>query len=114
MLIEQVSVYGVSAVYCLCDVWGPLSLQTRHGKDREAPSNALFVWTGGEISVWRWDPDQTIPPVADQVAGSSAMRAESDTAGISCFLTLWVVIEETCGYIVCRYTVCSILVQVSL
>lgn len=97
-LTEQVAVYGVPAVYCLCDVWGPLCLQTRHGKDGEAPSNAAFVWTGGGISVWRWNPDQTIPPVADQVAGSSTMRAESDTASISCFLALCFGIEETCGY----------------
>lgn len=108
--IEQVAVHGVSAVYCLCDVWGLLCLQTRHGKDGEAPSNAAFVWRGGGgISVWRWDPDQIIPPVAAQIAGRPAMQAESDTASISCFLTLWVVLEETCGY-----TVCSLLVQVSL
>lgn len=72
---EQVAVYGVPAVYCLCDVWGLLCLQTRYGKDGEAPSNVVFVWTGGEISVWSWSPDQTIPPVADQVAGNSAMWA---------------------------------------
>lgn len=39
--------WSVCAVYCLCDVWGLLSLQTRHGKDREAPSNAAFVWMDG-------------------------------------------------------------------
>lgn len=33
----------------------------------------------GRISVWRWNPDQTIPPVADQVAGSSVKHVESDT-----------------------------------
>lgn len=61
---------------------GPLCLQTRHGKDRAAPSNAAFVWTEGEISIWRWNPDQTIPPVADQVAGSLAMQAECVTVSI--------------------------------
>ena len=74
-------------VLSVCDVWGLLCLQTRHGKDREAPSYAAFVWTGGEIGVWRWDPDQTIPPVADQVAGSSVLQAHSDIASISGSLT---------------------------
>lgn len=49
------------------------------GKLDRQPSNAEFVWTEGEISVWRWNPDQTIPPVADKVAGSAAMQAESVT-----------------------------------
>ena len=102
-LIGQVAVYGVPAVYCLCDVWGLLCLQTRHGKDGEAPSNAAFVWTGGEISVWKWNPDQTIPPVVDQVAGSPAMRVESDTVSISSFLAFSFVIKYTWVYSLSRF-----------
>lgn len=59
------------------------------------PAMVRLFGHGREISVWRWDPDQIIPPVAAQIAGSPAMQAES--AHISFFfLTLWVVIEETC------------------
>lgn len=44
---------------------------------------------GGEISVWRWNPGQTIPPVADQVAGSSAMRV--------CYICVFNVFFWPCG-----------------
>lgn len=51
------------------------------GKDGEAPSNAASVWMGrGGVIVWRWDPDQTNPPVMDQVPGSSATPAEAASA----------------------------------
>lgn len=56
----------------------PLCLQTRHGKRRRGTQAMLRLFGGvgeGGISVWRWIPAQTIPPVVDQVAGTSAMRA---------------------------------------
>ena len=61
------------AVYCLSDCLEPLLLLSPNkarGKDgSKAPSRAPVVWTGEEMSVWRWNPDQMVPPVADQVAG---------------------------------------------
>lgn len=54
----------------------------------------VFRWKGGGfgwgrgVSVYRWVPDQTIPPAVYQVAGSSAMRVEFNTATILCLLTL--------------------------
>lgn len=68
-------------LFTVCVMSGAVSrLQTRPGKDSEAPSNAAFVWMGGVVSVWRWDPDQTNPPVTHQVPGSSVIPTEADSA----------------------------------
>lgn len=79
-LMEQVAGCGACAVDRLCDVSGRLLLQTRRGKNSEAPSNTAFVWIGGGVIVWRWDSKQTNPPVMDQVPRSSAVPAEAEAA----------------------------------
>lgn len=75
-------------LFTVCVMSGPRSVSKQGMGKTEAPSNAVFVWTEGEISVWRKNPDQTIPPVADQVAGSSAIQVDSVTVSVLCFLTL--------------------------
>lgn len=75
------SLFMQRPLFTVCVMSGAVSrLQTRHGKDSEAPSNAAFVWMGGRFSVWRLDPDQTNPPVTHQVPGSSVIPAEADSA----------------------------------
>lgn len=78
------------------------------GKLDRQPSNAAFVWTEGEISVWGWNPGQTIPPVADKVAGSSALQAVCYMS-VKCFLALWSLTDKACGGSVAYLVLVSIL-----
>lgn len=95
-------------LFTVCVMSGARSVSKQGmGKTERHPAMLRLFGRRGGISVWRWNPDQTIPPVADQVAGSSAMQAECDTLSILCFLVLCCVTEETCGY-------CSLLGQVFL
>ncbi len=65
-------------LFTVCVMSGAHSVSKQGmGKTERHPA-MLYLFGGGGISVWRWNPDQTIPPVADQVADSSVMRAESD------------------------------------
>lgn len=99
-LMEQVAVYAASAVYRLCDVWGRLSSPNKAWERQRGTQQCCICLdggVGGGVSVWRWDPDQTNPPVTHQVPGSSVIPAEADSAKkTTWFLTLWFL----CGIVV--------------
>lgn len=80
--MEQVAVYAASAVYRLCDVWGRLSSPNKAWERQRGTQQCCICLDGrgGGVSVWRWDPDQTNPPVTHQVPGSSVIPAEADSA----------------------------------
>lgn len=78
--MEQVAVYAASAVYRLCDVSGRLSSPNKAWERQPGTQQCCIICLDGGGRVWRWDPDQTNPPVTHQVPGSSVIPAEADSA----------------------------------